>query len=121
VGLTQLIGSSGENAAEEWLVREDFEIMARNWRSGRYEIDIVARRGDTLHFVEVKTRDPEAWETPEEAMTADKQRAFRLAVKAWLTQNPSPLEPQMDLIAIEHTPDGITSLRYIPTAVICRW
>jgi putative endonuclease len=121
VGLTQIIGGTGEKAAAEWLENEGFEIVARNWRSGRYELDIVARRGDTIHFVEVKTRDADSWETPEEAMTTAKQRAFRHAVQAWLAANPSNLEPQMDLIAIDNTADGIASLRYIPEAVISRW
>jgi putative endonuclease len=121
VGVTQTIGGSGETAAQEWLENEGFTILARNWRSGRYELDIVARRADTLHFVEVKTRDPDSWETPEDAMTPAKQRAFRHAVQAWLNLNPSPLEPQMDLIAIDLTPEGSLQLRYIPTAVICRW
>jgi putative endonuclease len=121
VGVTQAIGAAGEKAAVEWLEREGFEILARNWRSGRYELDIVARRSDTLHFVEVKTRDAEGWASPEEAMTPAKQRSFRLAVQAWLAQNPSDLEPQLDLIAVDTSPDGILEVRYIPEAVISRW
>ena len=121
MGVTQVIGAVGEQAAEDWLAREGFEIVARNWRSGRYELDIVARRGDTIHFVEVKSRDSESWETPEDAMTPAKQRAFRHAVQAWLSQNPTDLEPQLDLVAIDTTPDGIVELRYIPDAVISRW
>jgi putative endonuclease len=122
VGSTQItIGADGEKRAAEWLEREGFTVVARNWRSGKYELDIVAKRRGSIHFVEVKTRDRKGWQTPEEAMTSDKQRAFKLAVQAWLAQNPTDLEPQMDLIAIETTPDGIHELRYIPEAVICRW
>jgi putative endonuclease len=121
MGRTQIIGAAGERAAAEWLEREGFEILARNWRDGRYELDIVAGRGGTLHFIEVKTRDGDSWESPEDAMTAAKQRAFRHAVAAWLARNPSELEPQMDLIAIDTDPDGILDIRYIPEAVISRW
>jgi putative endonuclease len=121
VGVTQVIGAAGEKAALDRLENEGFEIIARNWRSGRYELDIVARRGDTIHFVEVKTRDSTGWASPEEAMTVAKQRSFRMAVQAWLAQNPSDLEPQMDLIAVDTSPDGITAVRYIPEAVISRW
>ncbi len=116
MGVTQTIGAAGERAAEDWLDREGF-----TWRSGRYELDIVAHRGDTIHFVEVKTRDSDSWETPEESLNPAKQRAFRRAVQAWLAANPTPLEPQLDLIAIDTTPDGILELRYIPEAVISRW
>ena len=121
MGATQIIGAAGERAAEEWLTSEGFVIVARNWRSGKYELDIVAHRGDTIHFVEVKTRKDESWESPEESLDTAKQRAFRRAVQAWLASNPSPLEPQMDLIAIDTNSDGISELRYIPEAVICRW
>jgi putative endonuclease len=121
MGLTQIIGAAGERAAAEWLERNDFEILARNWREGRYELDIVARRGGTLHFVEVKTRDGESWESPEDAMNPAKQRSFRLAAAAWLARNPSELEPQMDLIAVDTTTDGAITVRYIPEAVIPRW
>jgi putative endonuclease len=121
VGLTQIIGAAGENAAEEWLVEEGFEIVARNWRRGRYELDIVARRGDTIHFVEVKSRAEGGLTSPEEALTPAKQRAFRLAVQAWLAANPTDREPQMDLIAVDTTPEGRPRVRYIPEAVICRW
>jgi putative endonuclease len=121
VGVTQIIGAAGEKAAEDWLEREEFVVVARNWRSGRYELDIVAHRGDTIHFVEVKTRDVGGLTSPEEAMTPAKQRAFRLAVQAWLAQNPTDLEPQMDLIAIDTSPDGAMKVRYIPEAVISRW
>lgn len=107
--------------AEDWLDREGFAVIARNWRSGRYELDIVATRWDTIHFVEVRTRGDESWETPEESMTAEKQRSFRRAVQAWLAENPTELEPQMDMMAIDLAPDGSPELRYIPEAVICRW
>jgi putative endonuclease len=121
VGVTQVIGAAGEKAAEDWLAEEGFRIVARNWRSGRYELDIVAHRGGAIHFVEVKTRDADGWTSPEEALTPAKPRSFRYAVQAWLASNPTDLEPQMDLIAVDTSPDGKPRVRYIPEAVICRW
>ncbi len=121
MGVTQVIGAAGEAAAEKWLEDEEFEILARNWRSGRYELDIVARRGGTLHFVEVKTRDEESWESPEDAITPAKARSLRHAASAWLAQYPSELEPQFDLIAVDTTSEGGLTVRYIPEAIIPRW
>lgn len=101
---------------------EGFAVVARNWRDGRYEIDIVAQRADTLHFVEVKTRSLDSLERPEESMTPAKQRSFRHAVRAYLALHTSELEPQLDLIAIDTSPSGaVAELRYIPHAVISRW
>ncbi len=121
MGVTQIIGAAGEKAAEDWLAGEGFEIVARNWRSGRYELDIVARRWDSIHFVEVKSRDAGGLTSPEEAMTSAKQRSFLRAVKAWLAANPTDLSPQLDLVAVDTSPDGKPRVRYIPEAVICRW
>jgi putative endonuclease len=121
MGRTQIIGAAGELAAVEWLRKEGFDIVAQNWRSGRYEIDIVAQRWDKIHFVEVKSRDALSWESPEEAMTQAKQRAFRYAVQAFLAINDTDLEPQLDLIAVDTLADGSCEVRYIPEAVISRW
>jgi putative endonuclease len=117
----QKIGAEGEQAAIDWLRGEGFEIVARNWKSSPYELDIVARRWDTLHFVEVKSRNKESWQTPEESMTPKKQHSFRRAVAAYLALVDSDLEPQLDLIAVDTTPDGRFEVRYIPEAVILRW
>jgi putative endonuclease len=121
MGLTQKIGAEGEQTAVDWLRTQGFEIVARNWRSAPYELDIVARRWDVLHFVEVKSRDNLSWETPEEAITPAKQRSFRRAVEGYLALNPSELEPQLDLIAVDTSRDGSFEVRYIPDAVIARW
>lgn len=52
---TKSIGNDGENRAADYLVSKGFEIIERNWRTNRGEIDIIAFKNDTLVFVEVKT------------------------------------------------------------------
>ena len=64
----------GEELAVAWLRAHGFIIMDRNWRMGRYELDIVAARGDRVHFVEVKLRREGGLTRPEEAMTPAKGR-----------------------------------------------
>jgi len=53
--LTKLTGKAGEEQAAVYLLAKNWEIVARNWRTRRGEIDIIAMDGDTLVFVEVKT------------------------------------------------------------------
>ena len=45
------IGQRGETLATEWLRQRGYYIVERNWRIGHYEIDIIAERFDTLHFI----------------------------------------------------------------------
>ena len=69
---TQHTGRQGEEAAARWLLDHGFTLLHRNWRQGHYELDIVAARKGTLHFIEVKTRRAGGLTTPEEAITPRK-------------------------------------------------
>lgn len=113
---TQQTGQRGEQAAAEWLHDNGFELLHRNWRSGRYELDIVARHHDVIHFVEVKTRKPGSLTSPEEAMTAAKVRSLMQGAQAYIAQNAIDLETQFDLIAVQGD-----QIRYIPHAITPSW
>jgi putative endonuclease len=76
----QLTGQRGEDLAAAFLQRRGYDLVVRNWRCRAGEIDIVARQGDTLVFVEVRTRRGPTWGTPEESITAPKKaRLIELA------------------------------------------
>lgn len=87
-------GRRGEEAAAAFLVRRHgFQVVARNWRSPRDrrdEIDLVARDGEVLVFVEVKARAARALVRGHEAVDARKKRALRRAVHAYLTALSAP-------------------------------
>lgn len=70
------LGTRGERAAARWLQRRGLRILARNFRVGRDEIDLIAREGDVLVFIEVKTR---ARGNPAEAVDLNKQRKLARA------------------------------------------
>ena len=60
------IGRRGENIAADYLVKQGFEIVARNYRFGHAEIDLIVKREDWLLFIEVKTRSSYDFGHPEE-------------------------------------------------------
>jgi len=66
------IGKSGEAIAAEWLKEKGYQILERNWKLGRLEIDLIAAKGEWLHFSEVKTRSSRQWGDPEISVTPQK-------------------------------------------------
>ena len=81
------IGDIGEALAKTYFEKRGFEIVAQNicYRFG--EIDVVMRRGLTLYFVEVKYRRSLVFGRPEEAVTRQKQKRFKMAVLRYLQDN----------------------------------
>ena len=106
------IGREGERLAVDWLRRRGNIIHELNWRNGRYEIDIIAQRFDTLHFVEVKTRSIRSWESPYDSITQSKKDALRKGMLSYRTIYRTPLETQVDLIAIVIDDHGNYTLEY---------
>jgi len=83
---TVALGISGENLACDALARRGYAILARRYRTRVGEIDIVAKDGDTLVFVEVKTRTSEDFGIPAEAVTWRKQRRIVTMARWYLTE-----------------------------------
>ncbi len=120
-GLTTLIGAEGERAAMQWLRRNGYMIRDLNWRSGRYELDIVAERHGVVHFVEVKSRKADGWTTPEAAMTRHKQESLLKAARAYIAQYKIVDEIQFDLVSVDIHPDLSLSIRLTERVVEIRW
>ena len=95
-----LLGDRGENLAARHLRNKGYTIITRNFRCDLGEIDIVARDGKTLVFVEVKTRqsdDP----SPETQVDAAKQHQLTRAARFYLTRYGVPPPPaRFDVVAI---------------------
>lgn len=77
-------GKSGEEEACRMLRRNGFEIVERNYRGPRYEVDVVAREGDVLAFVEVKTRSSDALESGSYSVGHQKQMRIARAAEHYL-------------------------------------
>jgi putative endonuclease len=90
-----------------------YRILDTNRWLGGYELDLVARRGRTLVFCEVKSKQGDEFGDPLEMVTPEKARRLRRAAELWLAAHPrlARLHVRFDVIAerggrIEHVPDG---------------
>ena len=81
------VGERGENIAEAYLRGRGFAILEKNYRCKSGEVDIVARDGDTIVFVEVKTRRNLAYGPPQLAVTSFKQRQISRTALTWLAHH----------------------------------
>jgi putative endonuclease len=96
--LGRLLGDRGERAAARYLRRQGYRILIRGYRTTRGEIDLIARDGETVVFVEVKTRRQGV---PAEAVTPEKQRRLTLAALEFSRQNGLLDTPgRFDVVAI---------------------
>jgi putative endonuclease len=95
-----ITGKNGEDLAAEWLSAKGFAILSRNWRHGRYEVDIIASKDDVLHFIEVKSRNSTLFGNPEDSVSKKKVQNILLGAAGWLVQNPSVHRFQYDVLSI---------------------
>jgi len=93
-------GDFGENIACLYLESKGCEILAQNYRFMRREIDIIARDGEYIVFIEVKTRTNMKFGTPAQSVGLNKQKHIISAAKGWLIQNKTGLQPRFDVIEI---------------------
>ena len=95
-------GKEGEEMAAAWFTEKGYEILHRNWKASYYEIDIIASKNDTLHFVEVKTRKSSKFGFPEDSVTKKKFRDLQNAANQFLNRNPRYKWVQFDILSIIH-------------------
>ena len=124
---TKEIGDWGERYAARYLRRHGYRILDRNYRHGKYEIDVIAKGLRDILFVEVKTRtyNPAELSTappPGVAVDERKQRFTRAAAQQYLHEHPTAKRPRMDVIEVylEKVPEGqkprVLALHHIKAA-----
>jgi putative endonuclease len=100
-------GRSGEAAAEVRYVRRGFRVVARNWRCGIGELDLVVRRGDLLVICEVKTRRGARFGAGFDAVDARKRRKLRALAEVFLQQHAfGPIAVRFDVASVRIRADG---------------
>lgn len=101
------------------LQRAGWTLLGRNVRIGRGELDLIARRGSVLAFIEVKARRGLRYGSPEDAVDARKRRQVSRLAELWLAAHPWALrgvdDVRFDLAAVDAS-RGSPQVRYIPAA-----
>lgn len=87
---TQELGQLGERMAAAWLRRRGWTVVGRRFRSGHRDIDLVARRGGEVAFVEVKARRGNVFGDPVEAVDWRKRRELQRSAHCWIHRHGLP-------------------------------
>ena len=111
------LGMQGEREAVKYLKKEGYEILETNWHFHRYEIDIIAKKGEVLAIVEVKTRATDYFGDPEDAVDYKKRRKIVESADAYIEERDLDVEVRFDIVAILKTKDGL-KLRFIEDAFL---
>jgi putative endonuclease len=108
------LGKIGEDIATVYLQDKGYEILVRNWRFERVELDIVARKDSILVFCEVKTRRSLSHGVPSDAITQIKLQHIRTAALHWLSNNQSRHHGiRFDAISVIYCDGQPTTIRHI--------
>jgi putative endonuclease len=111
------VGAYGERVAVAHLVEQGMVVLDRNWRCPAGEVDIIARDGSTVVFVEVKTRRGDEFGAPAEAVGVGKVRRLRRVAAQWLaTSNVRPGEVRFDVVSVLPAPKGACRVEHVKGA-----
>ena len=98
---TLAIGKAGEDYAAAYLEENGYNLLERNWRFERIELDIICQKDGYIVFTEVKARAPSVYGRPCLAVNAKKQeRIIKAATAFWLYGNHKHLQPRFDVIEV---------------------
>ena len=113
------VGVRGEELAADFLKGRGYRILQRNYRCRQGELDIIARHGECLVFVEVRTKTSSDFGTPEESVTCSKKEKLISLANVYLQNlDAQPRSWRIDVVAVELTPDGRTArLEHIENAI----
>lgn len=112
----QRVGKWGEDTAAEYLIGRGCDILARNVRTPYGEIDIIARQGDSILFVEVKTRTSHKMGLPEDSITPRKREHMLNAAQHYAMEHEID-HWQIDVISIEGKPGQESKITYFENAI----
>lgn len=94
------LGKWGEMKAASYLISQGLEILKQNYRCEYGEIDLIAKDGETIVFVEVKTRSSSTYGLPEEAVDTAKQEHIVASAENYLMENSFNEDWRVDVVSI---------------------
>jgi putative endonuclease len=100
-------GKEGELLAAAYLQQNGYTLLHQNWRHGHWEVDIIATKNETLHFIEVKTRRNQTYGLPEESVNKKKLQTLQNAGSAFLQQQPQWKKVQYDVLSVSLQKSGV--------------
>ncbi|QTD39230.1 YraN family protein [Polaribacter batillariae] len=94
------LGKKGEKLAIDFLIKNDYKILEKNYRYLKAEVDIIAQKGAFLIGVEVKTRSSDYFGDPQDFITPKKIKLLVSAIDYYVVQKDLDVEVRFDIIAI---------------------
>ena len=107
------LGKWGEDIAADYLKKKGYEIIERDWKSGHHDLDIVAKDGNTLVIVEVKTRRNRLFGNPEEAIDYKKRMSLQSAINHYVKSHRTGRDIRFDIISIVGTIGSTPEIEHI--------
>lgn len=96
------LGKKGEQLAIDFLIKNDYKILEKNYRYLKAEVDVIAQKENILVAVEVKTRSTNYFEEPQDAVKSKKIKLLVSAMDYYVVQRDLDVEVRFDIIAIIH-------------------
>lgn len=94
------LGKKGEKIALFHLKQKGYQILEKNWRKDKKEIDIIAKKNNIIVFIEVKTRSTEYYGEASEAVNTKKQKNLIDAAEEYIEQKNLDMEIRFDIISV---------------------
>ena len=94
------LGKKGEALAVEFLQKNNYQILERNWRFKKAEIDVIAKKNDVLAVVEVKTRSSNYFGNPQDFVNPKKIQLMVEAINEYVISKDLDVEVRFDIVAI---------------------
>ncbi len=108
----KFLGKKGEEEAESYLRESGYLIVTKNYRKKFGEIDIIAKKEETLTFIEVRSKSDSSLGTPEESIDENKKKRIRRNAKAYVAFNKYYGACQIDMISVVFKKNGLKEIRH---------